>query len=88
MTTYSIVEYEAYVVATGEPVVRPDGTTVGPTCYAVAAEEAFCEETYRLQERVDDVAFPTSEALFRALAETRCAVRFVRATPPTVRRAA
>jgi hypothetical protein len=85
MTSYSRTEYEAYVVATGEPVARPDGTILGPTGYAEAAEEAFLEETYRLQERVEDVAFPTSEALFAALAATVCAVRFVRATRLTRR---
>jgi hypothetical protein len=71
MTSYSRVLYEPYAVLTGK--------AIGPVSdYEEAATEALCEEAFRLQA-ISDTAYPTSEECAAAVAETECAVRFVRA---------
>jgi hypothetical protein len=81
--TFSRAFYEPYVVKTGDAVVRPDGSTLGPAPYEVAYEAALLEKT-RLLIQIQEIEFETRDALAAAFAKTRCAVRFVRAERLTV----
>jgi hypothetical protein len=67
--------YEPFEVATGEALASP-------TTYDVASSHAFSEETFRLDavDRICDEmggGFDTIEALHKACALTKCAVRWV-----------